>query len=323
MKPLSVFPLFAVVLALLAAAPTIAAAQEMSTQRILGGRDQTTQTVTGVLHGFQKRNFVIAARPGQRVDVRLTSDNRYLYFNLNGPSGDTMFDGSSAGGVYSGQVRRGGDHTVQLYLTADEARRGGRANFRLVVTVSDHGGPPGRPEPRPPFPGGPGAGIDCFRPSNPAERAVCNDSDLIALDRSLAGVFRQALSRAGGGQGGGLIADQRGWTDQRNACAANRRCLRDAYQNRIAFLQARWGLVSGRGPTNFFCTNGRRITATFFQTNPGTVVLVSNGQTSVAFQAQSADGARYTAPGGVSFWNRGAMAMVDWPPARGLSCFGR
>lgn len=70
-----------------------------------------------------------------------------------------------------------------------------------------------------------------------AERMVCRNPALGALDERLDSWYRRALVRAGYfEQTDQVRAEQRAWLDRRNACGASYFCLRRAYKQRIRTL---------------------------------------------------------------------------------------
>lgn len=105
------------------------------------------------------------------------------------------------------------------------------------------------------------------------EAVICEDQELSALDRKLSGVYATASQKAANEHPLQLKAEQRGWLKGRNECWKSddkRGCILDAYQHRIAELQARYRLIPGLGPVRFMCDGNpaNEVVATFFQTAP-------------------------------------------------------
>jgi heat shock protein HslJ/membrane-bound inhibitor of C-type lysozyme len=73
--------------------------------------------------------------------------------------------------------------------------------------------------------------------------------------------------------------------------------------------------VASRGPFTFQCQGAsgpsEEVTATFYETKPGLLLLVRAGQTRPAFQAVSGSGAKYEGEG-LSYWEAKGEAIVDW-----------
>jgi uncharacterized protein len=127
---------------------------------------------------------------------------------------------------------------------------------------------------------------------------VCKDDRLAALDRKLAEVFAAASRKAANERPRLLQAEQRGWVKGRDDCWKSddkRRCVEDAYRSRIVTLQARYRLVPSTGPVFYACDGDPRneVVATFFQTEPPTLVAERGDRSSLMVLQPSASGARY------------------------------
>ena len=87
-----------------------------------------------------------------------------------------------------------------------------------------------------PASGAHGPSFDCARATIPTEVAICRDASLSALDQQLSSAFRRALATAVGNDAAALVAAQRAWVRQRNACGANDRCLSQTMTARLTDL---------------------------------------------------------------------------------------
>lgn len=77
-----------------------------------------------------------------------------------------------------------------------------------------------------------------YEDMNAAERTICDNHRLGALDERLDSWYRRAKIRAGYfDQTEWLRAEQRAWLAGRDACGANIRCLKRAYYHRIRTLK--------------------------------------------------------------------------------------
>ena len=79
------------------------------------------------------------------------------------------------------------------------------------------------------------ASFDCNKASTLVETAICTDPELASLDDSLAALYKQALRESSSATQ--IKARQRAWLKTRNTCKSAG-CLRDAYHQRLAELQA-------------------------------------------------------------------------------------
>ena len=152
--------------------------------------------------------------------------------------------------------------------------------------------------------------------SGSIEDMVCKDGALSALDRRLADVYAQAAQKATNEHPPVLQAEQRGWIKGRDECWKSddkRACVQGAYEQRIAELQARYRLVPGIGPVTFVCNDNRQseVLATFFQTDPATMIAERGDSVSLMYIQPSGSGARYQGRN-ESFWEHQGEALVTW-----------
>jgi uncharacterized protein len=162
-----------------------------------------------------------------------------------------------------------------------------------------------------------GPSFSCARAETGSiEALVCGDAQLSALDRRLAGVFAAASARAVNEQPPVLKAEQRGWIKGRDDCWKSddrRSCALTEYQRRIAELEARYRLVAGTGPVRFTCDGDTRneLVATFFPTEPPTLIAERGDSVSLMYLEPSASGSRYQGRN-ESFWEHQGEATVTW-----------
>jgi uncharacterized protein len=163
----------------------------------------------------------------------------------------------------------------------------------------------------------PGPSFPCTKVEEGSiEALVCGDAELSALDRKLAGVFAAASAKAVNERPPVLKAEQRGWIKGRDDCWKSddrRNCVQTEYQRRIAELQARYRLVPGTGPVRYTCDGDPRneVTATFFPTEPPTLIAERGDSVSLMYQERSASGSRYQGRN-ESFWEHQGEATVTW-----------
>lgn len=80
--------------------------------------------------------------------------------------------------------------------------------------------------------------FNCARAGNAAERMICADYGLAALDREMARVYGNIMNRLPGGQASTLRNDQRNWIRMRNGCGNSLNCLDQSYRLRLDYLLA-------------------------------------------------------------------------------------
>jgi uncharacterized protein len=148
------------------------------------------------------------------------------------------------------------------------------------------------------------------------EALVCGDEALSALDRRLADVYAAATAKAVNEHPPVLKAEQRGWLKGRDDCWKSDNtaaCVRDEYRRRIAELQARYGLVPGIGPVRYACDGNpaNEIVATFFPTDPPTVIAERGDSVSLMYRQPSGRGTKYQGRN-ETLWEHQDEAMVTW-----------
>lgn len=160
------------------------------------------------------------------------------------------------------------------------------------------------------------------------EALVCSDKGLARLDRQLQEVYRAATAKASREQPPTLRAEQVGWIKGRNDCWKSddrRRCVADEYSRRIVELQARYQLVSARGPVYFFCDGNpaNELVVTYYQTQPPTLMAERGDSTALMYRQPSASGSRYEG-GNNQFWEHQGEARVVWGyGAKPMTCLQR
>lgn len=162
---------------------------------------------------------------------------------------------------------------------------------------------------------GPSFACGAVKPGS-IEAMVCADAELSVLDRKLAGVFTAATKQAANEHPPVLKAEQRGWIKGRNDCwkSENQRgCVQEEYTRRIAELQARYRLVPFNGPVRFVCEGNpaNEVVATYFQTEPPTLIAERGDATSFMTLQPSGSGARYRGRN-ETLWEHQGEATITW-----------
>jgi hypothetical protein len=105
------------------AATALLAADEMRTERVQFSKGSSSAVVNGQIKGYQSVDYVLGARAGQSMSVRMTTDNSANYFNILAP-GETevaFFNGSTSSNQYSGKLPANGDYRIRVYLMRSAA----------------------------------------------------------------------------------------------------------------------------------------------------------------------------------------------------------
>jgi uncharacterized protein len=176
--------------------------------------------------------------------------------------------------------------------------------------------------------------FDCARAESAAEKLVCSDAALGALDQELARLFALARDDADlpAEQRSTLVAMQRGWIKGRDDCWKAddlRACVEAEYLSRILALRqesavARSDDAAGisLGPFAVTCEGfAQPIELAIVKTHPELAWLEWPDGFLVLTQTVSGSGVRYTAYGGETvFWMKGKEAMFDRPGAPDRAC---
>jgi len=159
--------------------------------------------------------------------------------------------------------------------------------------------------------------FDCAKVRTPsAEALICADASLSALDRQMAQVYAAALKKARHEHPPVLKAEQRGWIKGRNDCWKSpdlNQCMTESYRLRIAELQARYRLVTPTSTVRYACDNqpANEVLATFFNTNPATLIAERGDAVSFMVQQPSASGVRYQGRN-EWLWEHQGTATIAW-----------
>jgi len=121
----------------MALALSLSARAQVRPARVQFAKGASSKTLSGTLKGDETIDYLVGARAGQRMDVKLKSQNTSNYFNVLPPGSDTaLFVGASEGNTFSGPLPASGDYRIRVYLMRNAARRNEVANYTLAVAVN-------------------------------------------------------------------------------------------------------------------------------------------------------------------------------------------
>jgi len=96
-------------------------------------RGATSTTISGTVHGDEQAEYVLAAKQGQRLIIKLTSvPVKSSVFQLLGPDNDTMGLEYDANYDFSGILRVTGDYQIMVKRPT-EAK--GTSRYKLTITI--------------------------------------------------------------------------------------------------------------------------------------------------------------------------------------------
>jgi hypothetical protein len=123
----------------LSVAGTIALAEDTRTERVEFRKGATSAHLEGTIVGYETVDYMLRAAAGQTMKVEVTTNNRFLYFNvIDTTTDEALFVGSSEAepNTWSGELASDGDYTIRVYLMRNEARRDGKAHYSVDISIS-------------------------------------------------------------------------------------------------------------------------------------------------------------------------------------------
>lgn len=173
--------------------------------------------------------------------------------------------------------------------------------------------------------------FDCAKADSAAETLICQDADLAALDRLVAGRYAAALAAIRAMGAGAqdaentLRAEQRGWIKGRDECwkaAELKACVEDALLRREGALVAAWMLEAPTNTAFWACgdTPANEVATMFFDTTLPSVRFERGDSIDTGSRAPTASGARYEGAFGRSIWIKGDAATYRDPNGETYDC---
>ena len=111
------------------------AALQKDPQRVRFAPGKSAATIHGHIAGFDAQDYVVAARSGQQMDIRVKASNPETYFvlySINGKATDM-----NETDHYSLQTTESGDYVIRVFMMRAAARRKGAASD-YALTISIH-----------------------------------------------------------------------------------------------------------------------------------------------------------------------------------------
>lgn len=127
-KPLPRFMFVLLILGLTANAPA------QTTRRVRFAKGASSATVSGQVKGYDYIDYIVGAKAGQTMSVRLTGRS-VAEFAILMPDGGNL--GMDATGVreWSGELPESGDYSIRVLMPRAHARRGTVASFSLRISI--------------------------------------------------------------------------------------------------------------------------------------------------------------------------------------------
>ncbi len=119
---------------------TSAAVQDVRAERVERvrfARGASSATVRGRIQGYRMVDYLVNARAGQRMTVRLQTPGRFTYFVVRGPESDeNLYDATSTERTANLTLPETGDYRIRVFQMRNAARRGEASNYTLTIRIA-------------------------------------------------------------------------------------------------------------------------------------------------------------------------------------------
>jgi len=126
----------------IAAAGTVLA-EEIPSKRVEFDKGSTGTVLSDKITGKDVLDYVLTAKAGQTMSLKLEAGTPSLCFNLLPPGdGAALHVGSRDGTIYTGKLPEDGDYSVRLYLMGNARDTGLTVPYKLQISIEDKGDAP-------------------------------------------------------------------------------------------------------------------------------------------------------------------------------------
>ncbi|MES0883164.1 hypothetical protein [Roseibium sp. SCP14] len=84
------------------------------------------------LKSGEAMNYLLNARDGQFLNVRLDTESPFLFYMIYVPDGGILYESSQAGNDYRGQLYETGDHRIEVFYDGEPGTNG---KGQLTITI--------------------------------------------------------------------------------------------------------------------------------------------------------------------------------------------
>lgn len=136
----------------------------------------------------------------------------------------------------------------------------------------------------------------CAKGIGSAEAKICQHPGSAESEGLVFAMYRKALENLDGGPSKELQEQHTKWWDSVKQCAESKDmngCINNAYGSRMLALQSAYKIVKTTGPVAFTCSDGSKISTTFFETTPASLVAVRNKEHVLLRGERTASGIAY------------------------------
>lgn len=126
---------------LLSLSLAVGAATEIRQEAIVFPAESQQTTISGRLIGSETVDYLVSARAGETLTVRMQTTHTAAYFNVLPPASETaLFIGSMSGERFTGNLPVDGLYKIRVYLMRSAARRNESTHYQLSVQKTANGG---------------------------------------------------------------------------------------------------------------------------------------------------------------------------------------
>ncbi|TXF98547.1 MliC family protein [Massilia arenae] len=163
----------------------------------------------------------------------------------------------------------------------------------------------------------------CAKGIGSAEAKVCQHPGSAESEGLVFALYRAALEKLDAGPSKELQEQHTKWWDSVKACAESKDmngCINNAYGTRMLQLQSSYKLVKTTGPVAFTCSDGSKISATFLDTTPASMVAARNKENVLLRGERTASGIAYGNRSEEFKEHQGKVTIKWGAKAKELSC---
>ena len=163
----------------------------------------------------------------------------------------------------------------------------------------------------------------CARGIGSAEAKICQHPGSAESEGLVFALYRAALEKLDAGASKELQERHTKWWDGVKECAEAKDmngCINNAYGSRMLQLQSAYKLVKTTGPVAFTCGDGSKISATFLDTTPASMVAVRDKEHVLLRGERTASGIAYGNRSEEFKEHQGKVTIKWGANAKELSC---
>jgi len=110
---------------------------QITTKKVTFPTGKSSTTINATIKGDQTIDYVVTAKTGQVLNVKLTTKSTSLYFNVLAPGSndEAFFIGSNEGNSFAGTLSTSGSYKIRVYLYRSAARKGVSASYSLSISA--------------------------------------------------------------------------------------------------------------------------------------------------------------------------------------------